>query len=181
MWCKIRKAARRTYVMKRNMWTTKLWLSSVNAHRSTNEFQRRSLIHKNSAHWSKICLCYRLATTTLTLKNDELSREQVDEEINAGVVVAAAPTAPNEDDHDPIQVDDRPVERLVLRGSDSVAALLAKNNATHVIASACARRLLTTALVNIDVAGTRLGDAGLGTVIASLTPWLRQLSAPGRC
>ena len=109
------------------------------------------------------------------------------EEINAGGVAAAAPTAPNgdddwrDDDDGDADDDDRPVERLVVRGEDSAAALVNKTNSggNASIGSRCAWRLLTTALVKIDLVGTRLGDEGLETVVAAFTPWLRELSAPG--
>lgn len=130
---------------------------------------------------------YRLAITTVPPKNEVTSREEEGggEEINAGVVVATAPTSPNgdddrRDDNNIDDDDDRPVERLVLRGEDSVAALMNKNGgACALVGSRCAWRLLTMALVKIDMVGTLLGDAGLGTIVAALTPWLRELSAPG--
>lgn len=81
---------------------------------------------------------------------------------------AVAAAAPSSDE------DDKPIERLVFRGNDIVLAFAS-------VASGCARRLLTTALVKLDVGGTRLDDAGLATVIAASTPWLRELSAAGKC
>lgn len=66
--------------------------------------------------------------------------------------------------------DDRPVERLVLRG----------HNLPLAATSVCAQRLLTAGLVALDVGSTKLENAGLQAVV-SWTPWLRGLYAAGTC
>lgn len=60
------------------------------------------------------------------------------------------------------------VERLILRGINLPLATT----------SVCARQLLATGLISLDVSGTQLGDAGLDKV-AAWTPWLRELYAAG--
>lgn len=102
-----------------------------------------------------------------------MNHEKGGQEAHADTSVTAASPAPATDD-DARPVDDRPIERLVFCKEDSVLAFV--NNAV----SGCARRLLTTALVKLDVGGTGLDDAGLETVIAGLTPWLRELSSAGK-
>lgn len=67
----------------------------------------------------------------------------------------------------PAPENSRPVERLVILRQDLPLA-----------STACARRLLATGLVRLDVGGLELGDAGLDTIVA-WTPWLRELSAAG--
>lgn len=64
--------------------------------------------------------------------------------------------------------DDRPVERLVLRG----------DNLPLTATSVCARCLLTSGLVALDVGGTGLENSGLEAVV-TWTPWLRGLSVAG--
>lgn len=60
------------------------------------------------------------------------------------------------------------VERLILRG----------NNLPLATTSVCARQLLVTGLISLDVSGTQLGDASLDKV-AAWTPWLRELYVAG--
>lgn len=67
------------------------------------------------------------------------------------------------------QADNRPVERLGIRVERSTAMNI----------PVCARGLLTTGLIGVDVSSTRLDDAGLGFVVA-WTPWLRELAAAGK-
>lgn len=63
--------------------------------------------------------------------------------------------------------DNRPVERLVIL-----------RQSLPLVSTVCARRLLATGLVRLDVGGVELGDSGLGTIVA-WTPWLRELCAAG--
>lgn len=64
--------------------------------------------------------------------------------------------------------DVRPIEKLTIHG----------DGASFATTSACARRLLATGLVKLDVGGTKLDDAGLAAIV-TWTPWLREISASG--
>lgn len=65
--------------------------------------------------------------------------------------------------------DDRLVERLVFRGEGVPFSVI----------SAQAPQSWVAGLISLEVGGTQLGDAGLGTIVKSLTPWLRELGAAG--
>lgn len=64
--------------------------------------------------------------------------------------------------------DDRPIERLAFRVESLAVASI----------SACARGLLATGLVSVDVSDIRLDNTGLDSVVG-WTPWLRELVAAG--
>lgn len=67
---------------------------------------------------------------------------------------------------------DIPFERIAVHGTREGLSLTAT-------AAPYARSLLTAGLTSLDVSGNRLEDAGLDEIVATWSPWLRELSAAG--